>query len=88
MNHPDPRTTLHHAPGWFTSSHTGQGQNCLEITHAIPGWVGIRDSKQPHATLLATPHYHWQTFLNHITTTHPTPPHTTIQHGAEDPISQ
>ncbi|MDQ3764860.1 MAG: DUF397 domain-containing protein [Actinomycetota bacterium] len=84
MNHPNPHTALHHAEGWFTSSRTGQGQNCVGITHAIPGWVGIRDSKQPHSTLLTTTH-HWQTFLHHITTN---PPQTPNNHTPPSALSR
>ncbi len=66
MNHADAVTALTQAAGWFTSSRTGQGQNCVEVTTAVPGWVGVRDTKNRAAGLLALNQQQWNTFLNAI----------------------
>lgn len=66
MNHEDAVTVLNQAAGWFTSSRTGQGQNCVEVTTAVPGWVGVRDTKNRQAGLLALNRQQWNTFLNAI----------------------
>jgi hypothetical protein len=63
MNHPDAVIALHHAAGWFTSSRTSQGEACVEVTTAVPGWIGIRDTKNRATGLLALNHQQWTTFL-------------------------
>lgn len=63
MNQGDAVTALNQATGWFTSSRTGQGQNCVEVTIAVPGWVGVRDTKNRQAGLLALNRQQWSTFL-------------------------
>ncbi|WP_411156968.1 DUF397 domain-containing protein [Nocardia cyriacigeorgica] len=35
------------AAHWFTSSHSGPSQDCVEIAHFDGGQVGVRDSKNP-----------------------------------------
>jgi Domain of unknown function (DUF397) len=30
---------------WRKSRHSDEQANCVEITTAIPGWVGLRDTK-------------------------------------------
>lgn len=58
---PDPDFT---AASWFTSSFTG-GNNgqCVEVAF-VPGWVGVRDTKQ-HGTgpVLAFTADEWAAFL-------------------------
>lgn len=63
MNHAETVNALNQAAGWFTSSRTGQGQNCVEVTTAVPGWVGVRDTKNRAAALLAVNQQQWVTFL-------------------------
>lgn len=38
MEHKDILTALAQAPGWITSSQTSEGQNCVEVTKAVPAW--------------------------------------------------
>ena len=63
MNHEDAVIALNQAGSWFTSSRTGQGQNCVEVTTALPGWVGVRDTKNRASGLLAIDRQQWHTFL-------------------------
>ena len=45
MNHNQALAELTTAAGWRKSSYS-QGENgCVEVTTALPGWVGVRDSK-------------------------------------------
>lgn len=66
MNHVDAVTALVGASGWKTSTRTSQGQNCVEVTAAVPGWVGVRDTKNRAAGLLALGRPQWNTFLTAI----------------------
>lgn len=66
MNYADAVTALSQAAGWFTSSRTGQGEACVEVTTAMPGWVGVRDTKNRAAGLLALNRQQWTAFLNAI----------------------
>jgi hypothetical protein len=66
MNHADAVTALVNASGWKTSTRTSQGQNCVEVTTAVPGWVGVRDTKNREAGLLALNRQQWTKFLNAI----------------------
>ncbi|MGH8572264.1 MAG: DUF397 domain-containing protein, partial [Gammaproteobacteria bacterium] len=45
MNHADTMSALADPSGWKTSTRTSQGQNCVEVTTAVPGWIGVRDTK-------------------------------------------
>lgn len=64
MNHADAVIALAVASGWKTSTRTSQGANCVEVTTAVPGWVGVRDTKNRAAGLLAVSHQQWATFLD------------------------
>ncbi len=49
---------------WFTSSYSdGNGASCVEVAF-IPGWIGVRDTKQ-HGTgpVLACTDAVWSAFL-------------------------
>ncbi|MFC9911875.1 DUF397 domain-containing protein [Streptomyces sp. NPDC127197] len=35
------------AAGWFKSSYSAADNECVEVSHVVPAWVGIRDSKIP-----------------------------------------
>jgi len=63
VNHEDTVTALNQAAGWSTSSRSGQGEACVEITTALPGWVGVRDTKNRAAGLLALDRQQWHAFL-------------------------
>lgn len=66
MNRTDAVTVLVDASGWKTSTRTSQGQNCVEVITAVPGWVGVRDTKNRAAGLLALNQPQWNTFLTAI----------------------
>jgi hypothetical protein len=66
MNHTDAVSALVDASGWKTSTRTSQGENCVEVTTAVPGRVGVRDTKNRAAGLLALNRPQWNTFLNAI----------------------
>jgi hypothetical protein len=63
VNHEDAVTALNQAAGWSTSSRSGQGEACVEVTTAVPSWVGVRDTKNRAAGLLALDRQQWHTFL-------------------------
>jgi hypothetical protein len=64
MNHHQAHQALRHADGWRKSSHSQGSDACVEITTAIPGWVGVRDSKlAPHSPTLAFTHDEWRALL-------------------------
>jgi Domain of unknown function (DUF397) len=63
MNHTEAVIALTAASGWKISTRTSQGQNCVEVTSAVPGWVGVRDTKNRAAGLLAVNQQQWATFL-------------------------
>jgi len=49
---------------WFTSSYTeGNSTQCVEVAF-VPGWIGVRDSKQ-HGTgpVLAATAAEWASYL-------------------------
>ncbi|WP_432278202.1 DUF397 domain-containing protein [Nocardia carnea] len=47
---------------WFKSSHSGGGQDCVEVTFAEDGLVGVRDSKNPAGPALVFSSDEWSTF--------------------------
>ena len=51
-------------PNWRKSSYSTDpyGESCVEVAH-LPETVGVRDSKNPAAGMLAVPAAPWQTFL-------------------------
>ncbi|PPJ09768.1 DUF397 domain-containing protein [Nocardia nova] len=47
---------------WFKSSHSGTGQDCVEVAHLVGGTVGVRDSKNPTGPALVFTPDEWDTF--------------------------
>ncbi|MEU6558099.1 DUF397 domain-containing protein [Nocardia nova] len=48
---------------WFKSSHSGGGNDCVEVAHLERGFVGVRDSKNPGGpSLIFTPD-EWEIFI-------------------------
>jgi uncharacterized protein DUF397 len=46
MNHEAAQTVLRICTQWRKSSYSSpDGQECVEITTVLAGWVGVRDSK-------------------------------------------
>ncbi|MGH3837420.1 MAG: DUF397 domain-containing protein [Pseudonocardiaceae bacterium] len=66
MNHADTMSALADPSGWKTSTRTSQGENCVEVTTAVPGWIGVRDTKNRTAGLLTFNRQQWDTFLHAI----------------------
>ncbi|MET7641123.1 DUF397 domain-containing protein [Streptomyces sp. NPDC005438] len=56
-------------PHWFTSSHSNNGGNCVEVatnlatTHDV---VPVRDTKNPHGPTLHLPTTTYRTFLTGV----------------------
>ncbi|MGK8553764.1 DUF397 domain-containing protein [Nocardia gipuzkoensis] len=48
---------------WFTSSHSGGGNECVEVAHLDGGMVGVRDSKNPSGPALVFTSGEWDAFL-------------------------
>lgn len=51
---------------WRKSSHSGGGDNCVEVATNLPGIVAVRDSKNPTGPALAFTPDAWQAFLNRV----------------------
>lgn len=47
---------------WFKSSHSGGGQECVEVAHLDGGMVGVRDSKNPTGPALVFTPGEWTAF--------------------------
>jgi hypothetical protein len=58
-------TTTDQAPCWQKSSHSGSGNNCVEVATIGPR-VAVRDSKNPHAPHLAFTPEEWRAFTIRI----------------------
>ncbi|MEU2623922.1 DUF397 domain-containing protein [Streptomyces sp. NPDC007157] len=50
---------------WFKSSHSnGDGGDCVEVAHGIPGLIPVRDSKTaPHGPALLLSATAWAPFI-------------------------
>lgn len=64
MNHNDALAALSTATAWRKSTRS-DGQNvCVEVTDAVPGWIGVRDSKLgPTSPILAVTATGWTALL-------------------------
>ncbi|MBF6163522.1 DUF397 domain-containing protein [Streptomyces gardneri] len=47
---------------WRKSSHSGGGQECVEVAHLAGGLVGVRDSKNPTGPAVIFTPGAWDTF--------------------------
>ncbi|MBF6302550.1 DUF397 domain-containing protein [Nocardia amamiensis] len=47
---------------WFKSSHSGGGNDCVEVAHLAEGMVGVRDSKNPAGPALVFTPGEWDAF--------------------------
>jgi hypothetical protein len=57
-------TALRNANGWKKSNRSQGEGGCVEVTTAIPGWVGIRDTKLgPASPILAVTDTGWTALL-------------------------
>lgn len=64
MNHDDVLAVLSTAAVWRKSTRS-EGQNgCVEVTNAVPGWIGVRDSTLgPTSPILAFTATEWTALL-------------------------
>lgn len=51
---------------WFKSSHSGGGQDCVEVAFAEYGMVGVRDSKDPAGPALVFSSDEWSNFTTSL----------------------
>ena len=64
MNPAEALTALRDANGWKKSSRSQGEGGCVEVTTAIPGWVGVRDTKLgPTSPVLAVTVTDWTALL-------------------------
>lgn len=65
MNHTMAQTALRDCTQWCKSSYSSvEGEECVEITTELTGWVGVRDSKLgPASPMLAVSATQWQAML-------------------------
>jgi len=53
------------AATWIKSSYSGDnGGDCIEIAPAIPDFVPVRDSKNPHGPVLVITRSAWSAFAS------------------------
>ncbi|WP_433510199.1 DUF397 domain-containing protein [Nonomuraea sp. CA-143628] len=48
---------------WHKSSHSGSGNNCVEVAHNLPNVVAVRDSKDRSGPALIFTPGEWRAFL-------------------------
>ncbi|WP_055477918.1 DUF397 domain-containing protein [Sphaerimonospora mesophila] len=48
---------------WRKSSHSGSGNNCVEVATNLPGLVAVRDSKDRSGPVLAFTPSEWSAFI-------------------------
>jgi hypothetical protein len=52
---------------WRKSTRSSsEGQNCVEVTMDLPGFVAIRDSKYPDGPAFAVSRREWITFITSV----------------------
>jgi Domain of unknown function (DUF397) len=63
MNLPDLQPDLG-AALWRTSSHSGSGDQCVEVAALADRLHAVRDSKDPHGPVLVFDSAEWRSFLD------------------------
>ncbi len=54
---------------WRKSAYSGgTGGNCVEVARNLPGIIAVRDSKDPHGSVLLFPADAWQSFTAGVKT--------------------
>jgi len=48
---------------WRSSSYSGTHGNCVEVAVSLPGWVAVRDSKDPDGPTLLLSAQAWRGFV-------------------------
>jgi hypothetical protein len=51
------------SPRWNKSSFSFSNGNCVEVAHLPGGYIGVRDSKDPHGPVLQFTPDEWQAFI-------------------------
>ena len=51
---------------WHTSTHSGGNGSCIQVAGDLPGFIAIRDSKDPHGPKLMTTPGAWQKFTTRV----------------------
>ncbi len=51
---------------WHTSTHSGGNGSCIQVARDLPGFIAIRDSKDPHGPKLMTTPGAWQKFTTRV----------------------
>lgn len=65
MNHDDALAALSTATTWRKSTRSEAQNVCVEVTTAVPGWIGVRDSKLgPTSPILAVTDTGWTALLD------------------------
>ncbi|MFE3885748.1 DUF397 domain-containing protein [Streptomyces lydicus] len=55
------------AARWHKSSHSNSnGGECVEVAEDFPGFVPVRDSKNPHGPALLIPDVAWTAFVESL----------------------
>lgn len=49
---------------WFKSSYSAANNECVEVSHSMPGWVAVRDSKDLNSKAATTSARAWTQFVN------------------------
>lgn len=61
---------------WRKSTYSSStGQNCVEVATNLHDIVAVRDSMDPNGPRLLVSLYEWRSFLSHLTSGTPQPPH-------------
>ncbi|MGH3799623.1 MAG: DUF397 domain-containing protein [Pseudonocardiaceae bacterium] len=66
MNHNQVAAELTTAAWWRKSSYSEGANNCVEVTTELPGWVGVRNTKNRDTGLLALNRQQWDGFLDAV----------------------
>ena len=51
---------------WQKSSYSSQSGNCVEVARNLPGFVAVRDSKEPDGARLVVSREAWQAFMRTV----------------------
>lgn len=58
------------APRWHKSSYSGNGGgDCVEVARNLPGFVAVRDSKNPDGPILIISKDEWDSFITRVRST-------------------
>jgi hypothetical protein len=52
--------------GWRKPTYSQAANDCVQVNTTLPGWVGVRDSKNPHGPVVAFRMAAWATLLTSV----------------------